>query len=186
MTRECHTCRYWARPAKWERLIEDAEGECHRHAPVPLHGQLSQIKSAVALLLWGYIARHSDEATADQQLKDFYIETEGFEGTKAADWPTTSGSDSCGDWQQIELAQLSTPELLSKSVDEIAWPPLVGPRIVATLRNAGISTVEQLIQTSQNDLLATPNFGLQSLRAIRTTLRDIGLDLGIMPIETSQ
>ena len=54
------------------------------------------------------------------------------------------------------------------------------------LRKAGIVYVSDLVQMTENDLLSLRNFGLISLREIKSILKEMGFALGMSPSTTEQ
>jgi len=54
------------------------------------------------------------------------------------------------------------------------------------LRKANIVYVGDLVQMTENDLLCLRNFGLKSLREIKTILAEMGFELGMPPSATKQ
>lgn len=75
---------------------------------------------------------------------------------------TTSSSD-------IKSHNSSVPEgLLKMTIDELDLPT----RIYNSLRNGGIETVEQLINTSRKDLISMRNMGGKSISAIEGKLQE--------------
>ncbi len=68
-----------------------------------------------------------------------------------------------------KTASSSVPEgLLKMTIDELDLPT----RIYNSLRNGGIETVEQLINTSRKDLIAMRNMGGKSISAIEGKLQE--------------
>lgn len=66
-------------------------------------------------------------------------------------------------------------ENLFKSIDELE----LSVRATNCLRSANISTVGELVQRSENDMLKTKNFGKKSLDEIKQVLLGMGLDFGM-------
>lgn len=66
-------------------------------------------------------------------------------------------------------------ELLNKSIDELE----LSVRATNCLRSANISTVGELVQRTESDMLKTKNFGRKSLDEIKSVLLDMGLDFGM-------
>ena len=66
-------------------------------------------------------------------------------------------------------------ENLFKSIDELE----LSVRATNCLRSANISTVGELVQRSENDMLKTKNFGRKSLDEIKQHLLSMGLDFGM-------
>ncbi len=65
-------------------------------------------------------------------------------------------------------------ENLFKSIDDLE----LSVRAMNCLRSANISTVGELVQKSENDMLRTKNFGKKSLDEIKLLLVNMGLDFG--------
>jgi DNA-directed RNA polymerase subunit alpha len=66
-------------------------------------------------------------------------------------------------------------EKLGRSVDELE----LSVRSYNCLKNANISTVGELVQRSEADMLKTKNFGRKSLNEIKEILAGMGLSLGM-------
>lgn len=66
-------------------------------------------------------------------------------------------------------------ENLFMSIDELE----LSVRATNCLRSANISTVGELVQRSENDMLKTKNFGRKSLDEIKSVLINMGLDFGM-------
>jgi DNA-directed RNA polymerase subunit alpha len=64
-------------------------------------------------------------------------------------------------------------EVLKMTIDELDLPT----RIYNSLRNGGIETIEQLINTSRKDLIAMRNMGGKSISVIEEKLQEKGVDL---------
>jgi DNA-directed RNA polymerase subunit alpha len=77
-----------------------------------------------------------------------------------------------------ELAQLDGAPPRADGMDEILIEELeLGVRSYNCLKRAGIQTVGELLQRSENELAAIPNFGSKSIDEVRETLRARGLGL---------
>ena len=66
-------------------------------------------------------------------------------------------------------------ENLFKSIDDLE----LSVRATNCLRSANISTVGELVQRSENEMLKTKNFGKKSLDEIKFVLVEMGLDFGM-------
>ncbi|MDE5832954.1 MAG: DNA-directed RNA polymerase subunit alpha [Desulfovibrio sp.] len=66
-------------------------------------------------------------------------------------------------------------EALFKSIDDLE----LSVRATNCLRSANISTVGELVQRTEADMLKTKNFGRKSLDEIKSVLLDMGLDFGM-------
>ena len=66
-------------------------------------------------------------------------------------------------------------EHLDKSVDELE----LSVRSSNCLKNANISTIRELVQKSEPEMLRTKNFGRKSLTEIKLILTELGLGLGM-------
>lgn len=66
-------------------------------------------------------------------------------------------------------------EALFKSIDDLE----LSVRATNCLRSANISTVGELVQRTEADMLKTKNFGRKSLDEIKGVLLDMGLDFGM-------
>lgn len=65
--------------------------------------------------------------------------------------------------------------MLNKSVEELE----LSVRANNCLRNAGITTISELVQRTEVELMKTKNFGKKSLQEIKDELARIGLSLGM-------
>ena len=65
--------------------------------------------------------------------------------------------------------------MLSKSVEELE----LSVRANNCLRNANITTIGELVQRTEAELMKTKNFGKKSLQEIKDELARIGLSLGM-------
>ncbi|MEW5807235.1 MAG: DNA-directed RNA polymerase subunit alpha [Acidobacteriota bacterium] len=72
-----------------------------------------------------------------------------------------------------ELEQMQ--ENLNRSVEELE----LSVRASNCLKNAGISTIGELVQKSEFEMLKTKNFGRKSLNEIKDMLKGMGLSLGM-------
>jgi hypothetical protein len=95
----CDTCEFWARGDQWgeecdkNRNRDDRIGSCHRNAARPTVGDYEyQTLHFLSLIAWAI------EHKPDQ--KDFNDWEEACLHTSI--WPSTSGSDWCGEWQKLE------------------------------------------------------------------------------------
>jgi DNA-directed RNA polymerase subunit alpha len=68
-------------------------------------------------------------------------------------------------------------ENLNRSVDELE----LSVRSYNCLKNANISTIADLVQKSEQEMLKTKNFGRKSLVEIKEILDEMGLSLGMKP-----
>jgi DNA-directed RNA polymerase subunit alpha len=66
-------------------------------------------------------------------------------------------------------------ENLDRSVEELE----LSVRSYNCLKNANISTIRELVQKSENEMLKTKNFGRKSLNEIKEILSAMGLTLGV-------
>ena len=73
--------------------------------------------------------------------------------------------------EEIERLQ----ENLNRSVDELE----LSVRSYNCLKNAGIRTIGELVQRTENEMLKTKNFGRKSLNEIKELLNEMGLSLGM-------
>jgi DNA-directed RNA polymerase subunit alpha len=64
---------------------------------------------------------------------------------------------------------------LDKSVEELE----LSVRSYNCLKNANISTIRELVQKTEAEMLRTKNFGRKSLNEIREILQTMGLGLGM-------
>jgi DNA-directed RNA polymerase subunit alpha len=73
------------------------------------------------------------------------------------------------------LSQESVNVWLGKSVEELE----LSVRANNCLRNANITTIGELVQRTEAELMKTKNFGKKSLQEIKDELSRIGLTLGM-------
>jgi len=66
---------------------------------------------------------------------------------------------------------------LSRSVEELE----LSVRSYNCLKNAGIQSIGELVQKTEQDMLRTKNFGRKSLNEIKEILHGMGLQLGMKP-----
>ena len=83
------------------------------------------------------------------------------------------------DYVETELSAVTTAEggnaWLGKSVEELE----LSVRANNCLRNANITTIGELVQRTEAELMKTKNFGKKSLQEIKDELARIGLSLGM-------
>ena len=68
-------------------------------------------------------------------------------------------------------------EQLNRSVEELE----LSVRSYNCLKNAGIQTINELVQKTESEMLRTKNFGRKSLNEIKEILYGMGLGLGMKP-----
>ena len=68
-------------------------------------------------------------------------------------------------------------ESLNRSVDELE----LSVRSYNCLKNANITSIADLVQRSEQEMLKTKNFGRKSLVEIKEILQEMGLHLGMSP-----
>ena len=71
-------------------------------------------------------------------------------------------------------------EQLNRSVEELE----LSVRSYNCLKNAGIQTINELVQKTESEMLRTKNFGRKSLNEIKEILYSMGLSLGMKPDAT--
>ncbi len=76
---------------------------------------------------------------------------------------------------EIILSTESVNNMLGKSVEELE----LSVRANNCLRNANITTIGELVQRTEAELMKTKNFGKKSLQEIKDELQRIGLSLGM-------
>jgi DNA-directed RNA polymerase subunit alpha len=76
---------------------------------------------------------------------------------------------------QTEKPQLVHNENLDRSVEELE----LSVRSYNCLKNANITTIRELVQKSEQEMLKTKNFGRKSLNEIKEILTAMGLGLGM-------
>lgn len=84
--------------------------------------------------------------------------------------------------EKSEESEVPVNPNLMKSVDELE----LSVRSYNCLKAANISTVAELVQRSESEMLKYRNFGKKSLSEIRELLTKMGLDLGMDPEEHPQ
>ena len=89
-------------------------------------------------------------------------------------------STSTSSAQALKIDQVSS-DLLSKPVSELD----LSLRALSCLKNAHISTLGELIQKSEHELLDTKIFGRKSIAEVRDALGALGLSLGV-DLESTQ
>jgi DNA-directed RNA polymerase subunit alpha len=75
--------------------------------------------------------------------------------------------------QKEEIPYMDKFDILIKSIDHLE----LSVRSNNCLRSAGIKSVYELVQKTEEDLLKTKNFGRKSLMEIKDTLKELGLEL---------
>ncbi|MFW6123805.1 MAG: DNA-directed RNA polymerase subunit alpha [Acidobacteriota bacterium] len=75
--------------------------------------------------------------------------------------------------QKEEIPYIDRFDILTKSIDHLE----LSVRSNNCLRSAGIKSVYELVQKTEEDLLKTKNFGRKSLIEIKDTLKELGLEL---------
>ncbi|MFO7981161.1 MAG: DNA-directed RNA polymerase subunit alpha [Candidatus Aminicenantes bacterium] len=75
--------------------------------------------------------------------------------------------------QKEEIPYMEKFDILTKSIDHLE----LSVRSNNCLRSAGIRSVYELVQKTEEDLLKTKNFGRKSLMEIKDTLKELGLEL---------
>lgn len=75
--------------------------------------------------------------------------------------------------EKEEIPYMDKFDILTKSIDHLE----LSVRSNNCLRSAGIKSVYELVQKTEEDLLKTKNFGRKSLMEIKETLREMGLEL---------
>jgi len=76
---------------------------------------------------------------------------------------------------QTILSTENVSSMLGKSVEELE----LSVRANNCLRNANITTIGELVQKTEAELMKTKNFGKKSLQEIKDELARIGLSLGM-------
>jgi len=75
--------------------------------------------------------------------------------------------------QKEEVPYMDKFDILTKSIDHLE----LSVRSNNCLRSAGIKSVYELVQKTEEELLKTKNFGRKSLMEIKETLKELGLEL---------
>jgi DNA-directed RNA polymerase subunit alpha len=79
--------------------------------------------------------------------------------------------------EQAERSGDRVSEQLNRSVEELE----LSVRSYNCLKNAGIQTINELVQKTESEMLRTKNFGRKSLNEIKEILYGMGLGLGMKP-----
>jgi DNA-directed RNA polymerase subunit alpha len=79
--------------------------------------------------------------------------------------------------EQTERSGDRVSEQLNRSVEELE----LSVRSYNCLKNAGIQTINELVQKTESEMLRTKNFGRKSLNEIKEILYGMGLGLGMKP-----
>lgn len=94
-------------------------------------------------------------------------------GTLEADlafWPQTGPDDWCGEWQPKPKLKPAEYESPLSSLD-------FSTRVRKCLRSLDVSTIGDLCQITEGELLGVKNFGASCLHEVRNKLASLGLGL---------
>jgi DNA-directed RNA polymerase subunit alpha len=78
-----------------------------------------------------------------------------------------------------EVVQERTPGVRNENLDRSVEELELSVRSYNCLKNANISTIRELVQKSEQEMLKTKNFGRKSLNEIKEILAAMGLSLGM-------
>jgi DNA-directed RNA polymerase subunit alpha len=78
-----------------------------------------------------------------------------------------------------EVVEAKTPDLRNENLDRSVEELELSVRSYNCLKNANITTIRELVQRTEADMLKTKNFGRKSLNEIKEILASMGLSLGM-------
>ena len=78
-----------------------------------------------------------------------------------------------------EIIVAKTPDLRQENLDRSVEELELSVRSYNCLKNANITTIRELVQKTEADMLKTKNFGRKSLNEIKEILATMGLSLGM-------
>ena len=78
-----------------------------------------------------------------------------------------------------EIIEEKTPAIYNENLDRSVEELELSVRSYNCLKNANISTIRELVQKSEQEMLKTKNFGRKSLNEIKEILQAMGLSLGM-------
>ncbi len=78
-----------------------------------------------------------------------------------------------------EMREEKTPVVYNENLDRSVEELELSVRSYNCLKNANISTIRELVQKSEQEMLKTKNFGRKSLNEIKEILQSMGLGLGL-------
>jgi DNA-directed RNA polymerase subunit alpha len=81
------------------------------------------------------------------------------------------------------LKDLGRPQVTESTLSMPVKALNLGIRALNCLDSAGVKTVGQLLERTEEDLLAIPNFGRRTLEDLRDSLAEHGLEIGILAPE---
>ncbi|PYV19893.1 MAG: DNA-directed RNA polymerase subunit alpha [Acidobacteria bacterium] len=79
----------------------------------------------------------------------------------------------------VEAVEAKTPDLRNENLDRSVEELELSVRSYNCLKNANITTIRELVQRTEADMLKTKNFGRKSLNEIKEILATMGLSLGM-------
>ena len=79
----------------------------------------------------------------------------------------------------VEAVEAKTPDLRNENLDRSVEELELSVRSYNCLKNANITTIRELVQRTEADMLKTKNFGRKSLNEIKEILTSMGLSLGM-------
>ncbi len=97
------------------------------------------------------------------------------DGSFYIDFPTTHPDTWCGEHPAFEgyLRTLGVPDILLKPVNHLRW----SVRVRRCFERAGLETLGDVCNTSEDETRYWTNFGMTSLIEVRKTLGSVGLAL---------
>jgi len=78
-----------------------------------------------------------------------------------------------------EISEEKSPVVYNENLDRSVEELELSVRSYNCLKNANISTIRELVQKSEQEMLKTKNFGRKSLNEIKEILQSMGLGLGM-------
>src|SRR5207248_7514356 len=79
----------------------------------------------------------------------------------------------------VEAVEAKTPDLRNENLDRSVEELELSVRSYNCLKNANITTIRELVQKTEGEMLKTKNFGRKSLNEIKEILGAMGLSLGM-------
>jgi DNA-directed RNA polymerase subunit alpha len=79
----------------------------------------------------------------------------------------------------VEVIEAKSPDLRNENLDRSVEELELSVRSYNCLKNANITTIRELVQRTEVDMLKTKNFGRKSLNEIKEILASMGLSLGM-------
>ena len=144
----CDECVYWVEDIRYD----DKRGQCHRNAPIALRYLSMVEESPFGLAFWPM--------------------------TNCGSWCGMFVPKQCKDVAKLEGLPISAiSDFLQDGSTRGVFRQVGVVRIRKCMHRLGISTVEELVERTGDDLLECKNFGISCLNAVRDRLSQIGLCL---------